>query len=267
MSRFTLRRDAPPLWLTAMETRAVVERTTIPAVEPWLRRVRQGDGHPVLVLPGFTADDRSTGPLRSILRSQGYWVHGWRLGANLGPTPHIVDGLAARFAALHERHGGQPVSLIGWSLGGIFARELARLAPDQVRQVITLGSPFRITEGAKSAVSGLYDSLRPLHTERVPLPPESDRPPLEVPATAIYTRTDGIVRWWQCLESEGPRRESIAVLGSHSGLGFNPAAIYAVSDRLAQPVNDWQPFTPPRWARGCYPKAVSWRPELAPTPT
>ncbi len=263
MSSPPRRRAGPSPWLTALEGRALVGRGTIGALEPWLARVRRGDGHPVLVLPGFTADDRSTGPLRGILRGQGYWTHGWRLGRNLGPTQHVIDGLAARFAALHEQHA-QPISVVGWSLGGIFARELARRAPDQVRQVITLGSPFRIGDADRSAASGLYERLRPLHVQRPPLPPEDARPPLQVPATSIYTRTDGIVRWWQCLESEGPRRENIAVRGSHSGLGFNPAAVYAVSDRLAQPADDWQPFSAPRWARRWYPRPVSWRPQSSP---
>lgn len=253
-------RDGPPLWLTALEGRALIERGAIGALEPWLRRVRRGDGHPVLVLPGFTANDRSTGPLRSILRGQGYWTHGWRLGPNLGPTPHVVEGLVRRFDVLQQEHD-QPISLIGWSLGGIFARELARAFPQQVRQVITLGSPFRINEGDRSAASGLYERLRPLHAlDRVPPPPEETRPRLAMPATAIYTRTDGIVRWWQCVEADGPHRETIAVRGSHSGLGFNPAAVYAVSDRLAQPVGAWQPFAAPAWARGWYPRAVGWRP-------
>lgn len=242
-----------------MEGRALAELGAMRAAAPLLRRLPEGDGHPVLVLPGFTAGDRSTGPLRDTLRGLGYYTHGWRLGQNLGPTPKVVDGLLERLNAAHAREG-QKVSLVGWSLGGIFARELAHELPDLIRQVITLGSPFRMTGPSRSPTSALYARLGPLHArdrrERVP---ESDRPPLEVPATAIYTRTDGVVRWWQCLESDGPMRENIRVLGSHSGLGFNPAVLYAVADRLALPVGGWRPFQAPLWARPFYPPAVAWR--------
>jgi pimeloyl-ACP methyl ester carboxylesterase len=226
---------------------------------PLLRRSHRGDEHPVLVLPGFTADDRSTGPLRQVLRDQGYRVHGWRLGRNLGPTPKVVEGLLERLDELHGRHG-RPVSLIGWSLGGIYAREMARKLPVMVRQVITLGSPFRMSGKDRSAVSALFERLRSGHAPDLPeRVPESTRPPLPVPATAVYTRTDGIVQWWQCLESVGPMRENIEVRGSHSGLGHNPAVIYAVSDRLAQPEDRWRPFCPPRWLQRLYPAPDAWR--------
>ncbi len=238
------------------------ELGAVVAAAPWLRIIGRGDRHPVLILPGFLAGDPSTAPLRSILQSQGYWVHGWRLGRNLGPTPEIVDGLIERLRTLHERHQ-RPVSLIGWSLGGIYARRLARRWPEQVRQVITLGSPFRITPDDRSAVSDIYDRLRRAHlpTAEFHLPgPEAGA--LEVPATSIYTRTDGVVRWWQCLESVGPNSENIEVRGSHSGLGFNPAAIYAISDRLARPAEDWRPFRPPPASRHIFPKPADWRSDL-----
>jgi pimeloyl-ACP methyl ester carboxylesterase len=251
---------APAAWLRVLESRAVFELGAVYAASPLLRLLGRGDNHPVLVLPGFLAGDPSTAPLRSILQAQGYWVHGWRLGRNLGPTYAIVDGLIDRLETLHDRHG-RSVSLIGWSLGGIYARRLARRSPELVRQVITLGSPFRITPEDRSAVSGLYERLRPNHAvdleDIVPGAPDG---PLEVPATAIYTRTDGVVRWWQCLESIGPHRENIEVHGSHSGLGFNPATIYAISDRLARPVDDWRPFRAPPGLRHLYPRPADWRP-------
>lgn len=254
-------RLAPPApLLSLLESRAVFELGAAMAASPLLRMVGRGDRHPVLILPGFLAGDPSTAPLRSILRSQGYWTHGWQLGRNLGPTADIVAGLTDRLDSLHARHG-RPVSLVGWSLGGIYARRLARRSPDKVRQVITLGSPFRIAEtGGRSAVSALYERLRPAHAvglESV-VPGDTEVPP-EVPVTAIYTRTDGVVRWWQCIESVGDRRENIEVHGSHSGLGFNPAVIYAVSDRLAQRDDRWRPFRPPPGARGIFPEPADWR--------
>lgn len=254
-------RLAPPgPLLSLLESRAVFELGAAVAASPLLRAAGRGDRHPVLILPGFLAGDPSTAPLRSVLRSQGYWVHGWRLGRNLGPTPDVVQGLVQRLDSLHARHG-QPVSLVGWSLGGIYARRLARRSPDKVRQVITLGSPFRMQEvGGRSAVAGLYDRLRPEHAigfEHVA--PGDHEVPSGVPVTAIYTRTDGVVRWWQCIERIGDRRENIEVHGSHSGLGFNPAAIYAISDRLAQPIDRWRPFRPPPGTRSIFPRPADYR--------
>ena len=250
----------PSLLLQLMESRAVFELGAVAAASPLLRAVGRGDEHPVLVLPGFMASDSSTGPLRSILQAQGYWVHGWRLGRNLGPTARIADGIAERLDELHSRHGRR-VSLIGWSLGGIYARRLAHSFPGRIRQVITLGSPFRINEGDRSAASGLYDRLRHTHVVvQDDLFARDVSEPLPVPTTAIYTKSDGVVQWWQCIESIGDRRENIEVLGSHSGLGYNPAVIYAISDRLRRPLGQWRAFRPPPGTGMWYPKPANWRP-------
>jgi pimeloyl-ACP methyl ester carboxylesterase len=222
------------------------------ALIPVLRHAPKGDGHPVLVLPGFTAGDVSTRPMRWFLRDRGYFTHGWRLGRNLGPTERIIDGMRARVEALLAQHG-QRITIIGWSLGGIYAREIARSAPAAVRQVITLGSPFRLTgrPGASNA-EPLFKLVSPMFQEAPPerLVPEDRRPRLPVPATAVYTRTDGIVPWQSCVESTGPRRESIEVRGSHSGLGHHPAVLLTIADRLAQPEGTWERFEPtPTWRR------------------
>lgn len=255
------RTSGPPAWwLQLAESRAWFELGAIAAASPLLRMIGRGDDHPVLVLPGFTASDMSTVPLRSTLQAQGYWVHGWRLGRNLGPTKHIVRGLQARLDELHDRHDAK-VSLVGWSLGGIYARRLALGSPDKVRQVITMGSPFRLNEGDRSAASGLYDRLRHAHVEGDDQMLGATRGvELPVPTTAIYTKSDGVVRWWQCIESVGDRRENIEVRGSHSGLGYNPAVIHAVSDRLGRPIDDWRPFRPPPGFGFAYPEPADWRP-------
>jgi pimeloyl-ACP methyl ester carboxylesterase len=227
---------------------------------PLLRCAPDGDGHPVLVLPGFTGSDRSTGPLRSVLRRRGYWVHGWRLGANTGPHEHIVEGVERRLVSLHERHG-TTVSLVGWSLGGVFARELARAHPDAVRQVITLGSPFRFRVGDRSRASLVYDLIGPLNDGVYGgREPEHGRPPLPVPTTAIYSRYDGIVRWSACIDEAGPRRENIEVIGTHTGLGFNFGAVWATLDRLSRPEAGWTPFRPPLALRHLYGKPAVWDP-------
>ena len=221
----------------ALESRALFELGAFAAASPVLRLVGRGDRHPVLVLPGFTASDRSTVPLRTTLRAQGYWVHGWGLGRNMGPDRRVVDGIARRLEELHERHG-RTVSLVGWSLGGVYARSLARSHPAAVRQVITLGSPFRSFPGMR----------------------EERLAQLTVPSTAIYSRTDGIVHWSTCIDAERAQTENIEVRGSHSGLGHNPAVLLAVSDRLSQPEGEWRPFRPPPGMGRLYPTSVWWEP-------
>lgn len=252
---------APPAWLTLLEQRALFELGAFVAASPALRLVGRGDRHPVLVLPGFTASDRSTQPLRWFLRGQGYWVHGWSLGRNLGPTPRVVDGLDARLTYVFGRHRRR-VSLVGWSLGGIYARALARRHPHMVRQVITLGSPFQLRDGDTSAAHALWQRLSPGFDDRTVdelMVPEADKVPLSVPSTAIYSRSDGVVRWYTCLERPGPMRENIEVRGSHSGLGFNPAVLGAVADRLAQREGHWRPFRPPPGAGMLYPRPEHYR--------
>lgn len=210
--------------------------------EPALRRISKGDGHPVLVMPGFTGSDVSTRVMRTFLRRLGYYVHAWRLGRNWGPTDHIIDGLATRFTTLSEEHGTK-LTLIGHSLGGIFARELARRAPDRVRQVITLGSPVRWSRDSDSTVAPLYRSLRGIHSERareVRRLPDDHLP--DVPFTAIFSRTDGVVDWRTCVFEAGPLRECIQVRGSHTGLIHNATSLVVVADRLAQKEGGWSPF-------------------------
>jgi pimeloyl-ACP methyl ester carboxylesterase len=186
------------------------------ACSPLLAASARGDGHTVLVMPGLGASDVSTRPLRGFLKSLGYDVHGWGLGRNEGPTTRMLDGLGRRFLDLHARRG-EGVTLVGWSMGGIFARRLARLNPGSVRQVITLGSPFRMMTETRSSA-------------------------LRMPSTAIYTRTDGIAPWRSCFDGFGPHHESVEVVGSHCGLGHHPAVLHVVADRLGQAVGEWKPF-------------------------
>jgi pimeloyl-ACP methyl ester carboxylesterase len=201
----------------------------------------------VLVLPGLHASDTSTTTLRRWIRRLGYPVAGWELGRNRGPTRAVVDGLPALLDTLVQRHG-EPITLVGWSLGGIFARSLALRRPTAVRQVITLGSPFGIPEDANVGTPGerMYQRLAHLHVQdRIPPSGAVLREPLPVPSTAVYSRWDGIVDWRDCLQRSGPTSENVEVRGSHLGLGHHPAVLWTVADRLAQPTGQWRPLQIP----------------------
>lgn len=236
----------PSALLQAAESRVIVEFFAFMASSPLIGLLPRGDGHPVLLLPGFIGTDESTSPLRWALRTLGYEAHGWELGRNLGPTDFVLDGMEARLEILHRQYG-QPISLVGWSLGGIYARELARDNPGAVRQVITLGSPFRMRRDDRSSIQHLAERFEPTWRPdalRRALD-ERDKPPLQMPTTAIYSRSDGVVSWELCVVDAVGHHENIEVHGSHSGLGFNPAAVLAVVDRLALPAGHWRPFRPP----------------------
>jgi hypothetical protein len=245
---------APPLaYLLTEGVRALAEYGLFLGTGPLRLTLPQGDGHPVLVLPGLGASDVSTQGLRGVLRRLGYHVHGWRLGRNVGPTAKAVNGMRERLDDLTDLHG-RTVTVIGWSLGGIYARELARQSPELVRQVVTLGSPFRLARTDQSRASWLYSRYSHLHVTDGDVPLERERAPLRVPATSIYSRYDGIVAWQACLAAPSPCSENVAVLGSHLGLGHNPAVIWVVADRLAQPEGQWQPFRAPALLRAAFPE-------------
>ena len=229
----------PSKFLQLLELRALSEFGISLALLPLLSRAPRGDGHPVLVLPGLIADDSSTSPLRRFLASRGYDVHGWGLGRNLGLRPGLESKMKARLRQLH-RTSGRKVSIVGWSLGGVFAREIAGAVPDAVRSVITLGSPIRGNPRSTNAWR-IYElaSGQSVDDPKLRRPREAAPP---VPTTSIYSRTDGIVAWQTSVEPPSDRAESIEVMGSHCGLGVNASVWYAVADRLAQPDGEWQPF-------------------------
>ncbi|MEM7139472.1 MAG: alpha/beta hydrolase [Actinomycetota bacterium] len=249
----------PSRLLAALEIRALGEMGSFALSAPALAALLpKGDPKTVLVLPGFLADDGSTLPMRKLLGHLGHDVHGWDLGRNIGPTNEIIDGLVERVEKL-DRDGG-PIDIVGWSLGGIYAREIARLAPDVVRQVITMGSPFQTTGAHESNASAAFKALRDRHdpdfeSNRIP---SWAREPIPVATTSIYTKTDGVVHWSQCLNNHRPNTENIEVRGSHCGLGFNPAALWIVADRIAQPVGCWSRFKPPGPLRYLFPRGTGF---------
>ncbi len=242
----------PSLGLLLTEpARGLAELATLPLATPWLAFAPRGDGHGVLVLPGLLASDTSTGVLRRFLRRLGYQVYGWSLGRNIGPTSEVLDELPALLAA-RVRDTGGPVSVIGWSLGGIYARELARDHPGQVRRVITLGSPFALTDDEHSHADRAYQRRARLHaTGRVPTREQIGRP-IGVPSTAVYSRRDGIVSWRACIEPETHLHQNVEVRCAHLGFGVDPATLWLIADRLAVPAGALSPFRPPAPLRSFY---------------
>lgn len=222
---------------------------------PALGNAPAGDGHPVLVLPGYAASDASTWVLREFLTRLGYRTLPWTLGRNQGG---LNTDLAARLAMRLDdiaRQTGVPVSLVGWSLGGVYARVLAKRFPAKVRQVITLGSPFAGSPTATSLYRA-YQQMGHPRAETIRTAPRhafAGEPVPGIPSTAIYSRSDGVVAWQIAREQPGPLRENIEVISSHVGLGIHPAVLYAVADRLAQDPEHWQPFSRSGWRRLVYP--------------
>lgn len=232
----------PSKLLFALELRALPELGSFIAAAPLLTAMTpRGDGHSVLVLPGLATSDRSTVALRTFLKSKGYDAHGWDLGRNYGPLPGIERGMVDKVDALFDKTG-RKVSLVGWSLGGIYARQLAKLMPEKIRAVVTLGSPFNGDPRATNAWR-LYEftSGHKVDDRERHMGGAISESPL-VPTTAIFSRTDGICAWQSCMENELPHTESIEVEGSHCGLGHHPAAVFAIADRLAQAEGTWKPF-------------------------
>jgi len=235
-----------------LEGRAFHEFGAFLGVLPLLSLAPRGDGHPVLVLPGLVASDGSTRALRSFLKGRGYAVSGWRQGRNFGLREGVQDSMVDLLCELNDIQG-RKVSLVGWSLGGIYARQLAKMMPDRVRNVITLGSPFAANPKATNAWR-VYEMASGQRADDADLRfggSLADTPP--VPTTAIFSRTDGICAWQGCMEKFSATSESIEVESSHCGMGHHPAVVYAVAERLAQPEGQWAPFDRSGWRSLVYP--------------
>ncbi|MGN6607997.1 MAG: esterase/lipase family protein [Jatrophihabitans sp.] len=233
---------APSLLLQLQEWRALVEfaqAAHVGVLPQWPR----GDGHPVLIIPGFLTTELSTRFLRRTLRELGYYAHDWQGGRNLGPRRETTKALRDRLESLADSHGRR-VSIVGWSLGGVFARELGRSHPDDVRQVITMGSPIRGNPRASTPYQ-LYQLLNP-RARRVDPVADAARlareEPLEVPTTCIYSRTDGVVAWECCTSRPSPTTENVEVHSTHCGFRHNLETLSVIADRLAQPEGQWRPY-------------------------
>ncbi|MGL5929085.1 MAG: esterase/lipase family protein [Dermatophilaceae bacterium] len=234
---------APTVWMARREWRAALEYAASAVRARKLDDWPLGDGHPVLVLPGFLAGPESTVFLRQHLRKLGYRSHDWRHGRNLGLREGMPEQLRELLLELHDRYGRR-VSLVGWSAGGVYAREMARALPEHTRCVVTLGSPFRGHPASTRAWATYRLLNRGAFTEELFSDEARARraEPLPVPTTCVYSRSDGIVAWQCCVSEPAPRTENVEVHGSHLGYGHHLDTLRVIADRLAQPEGAWQPY-------------------------
>jgi hypothetical protein len=231
-----------PAWrlLGTEPARAIIEYASMLFMDK--AALPRGDGHPVVIFPGLAADSHSIGPLKDFCEGLGYVAHDWGRGFNTGPQgdPDTwLDELAQHVLELTGRRG-EPVSLVGWSLGGVYAREVAKKLPGRVRQVITIGTPLAGDAGQTHAslvyglLSGQQLMLPAAMMARLRTAPD-------VPTTSIFSRSDGVVAWESCIQDgDADHTENIEVDGSHCGMGWNPEVLSIIADRLRQPVGAWQ---------------------------
>lgn len=245
----------PNRFFTLSEGRALIEFGAFYAALPMLRStLPSGDGHAVITMPGFMASNSSTGPMRNLLTDLGYTALGWDSGRNVRVNEELIDRLEQQ---LHEANetSGRKVSLIGWSLGGVLARELAKLHPDRVRSVISLGSPISDDRNHTNAAR-LFEFFNGDEPDKIrggQFKGLDIAPP--VPTTSILTKTDGVVHWRGSVQAPGKHpSENIEVYASHCGLGVNPSVMVAIADRLAQAEGDWKPFKARPTQRWMFPK-------------
>lgn len=239
--------------------RAMLEAWSLVGAGPLLGSLPRGDGHVVLVLPGFMASDQSTTVFRRQLARLGYLPHGWSFGRNLGPRGDLLERMVNRAEALAYA-SGRRISLVGQSLGGIYAREIARRVPHRIRQVITLGSPFGSADGTGTnpGVARLFEAstgrtAAQLHEEGlfsdVATPPPA-------PCTAIFSRSDGVASWQVCIERDTATTDNVEIYGSHCGMAFNPMVLWVTADRLAQDEDEWRRFDRSGARRYLFPSPV-----------
>ena len=242
----------PSALSSMLEVRGLFEMASLPYFLPALMQAPHGDGHPVLLLPGFMGSESSLIALELFLRSRGYQVQTWGLGRNVGFRPGHASALEQKMRYLHHETG-RKLSLVGWSLGGVFALYGAHQASECVRSVITLGSPLTV-DASGTAVPPLLRALYRLVAHPMGSAAHSMQPRaktlregrrLPVPMSCLYSLSDGVVPPQEAtIDGDPALHENIRVWGSHLGLGFNPLVLQIVADRLAQPEGQWQPYVP-----------------------
>lgn len=238
--KFQHRRSISPSALLALTEipRTLLDMSVLFSARCVPQHYPRGDGHGVLVIPGFLGDDVYNCELTRFLNDLGYQAIGWGQGRNLGPRAELIEGMARQVECLAAQTQGK-ISLVGHSLGGVYAREIARDTPQAIRQVISLGSPINDDGKTRTLTARLYRRLN--GEPDTPSVPRWQAPP--VPVTAVYTKADGVVAWQQALQYRGHQQcENVEVRGSHCGLTWNLAVNHLLADRLAQAAGHWAPF-------------------------
>lgn len=243
---------SPSTLSSLLEARALLEMALLPTSLPLLMEVPRGDGHPVLLLPGFMAGESTLIALKLFLQNKGYDVHTWGLGRNVGFRTKHANALQQKIRYLHHITG-RKVSLVGWSLGGVFSFHGAESTLECVRSIITLGSPVSVdTAGNQSppTVRALYRLVShrlgaSAHMMQPRVKSMREHRRLAIPTSCLYSLTDGVVPPQEAtIDGDPAMHENIQVPGSHVGLVFNGIVLSIVADRLSQPENEWKPFEP-----------------------
>ena len=243
---------SPSVLSSLLEARIFMEMALLPASLPLLMAAPQGDGHPVILVPGFMAGESTLAALKLFLQNKGYDVHTWGLGRNVGFRGKHANALPQKIRYLHHTTG-RKVSLVGWSLGGVFSFYGAETTQDCVRSIITLGSPVSVDmmgNQSPPALKAMYrlvshrlGASAHLMQPRAKAMREHRR--LPIPTSCLYSLSDGVVPPQEAtIDGDPALHENIQVPGSHVGLGFNGIVMAIVADRLAQPEGHWKPFAP-----------------------
>jgi pimeloyl-ACP methyl ester carboxylesterase len=224
--------SGPPSTRAALgELGSALDGVRLVGALPRLSSAPRGDGHLVVDIPGWRAPELTGAPLRGYLRRLGYDARGWGFGTNTGDPRRDVERLSRSVLELVDAKG-EPASLVGWSLGGVIAREVARRHPDAVRRVITYGTP--VTGGPRhTTVARAYRRGPDPDAHRVAerLDPTA---PIPVPLTILFSKRDGVVAWQACLDHTSPDAEHVEVSSTHIGMGIDPDVWTVVADRLAR---------------------------------
>lgn len=219
----------PSTWTALGELGSGLDALRLAGAVPRLAGAPRGDGHLVVDIPGWRAPELSGAPLRSYLRRLGYDARGWGFGTNTGDVRRDVEQLSERVLELVGA-SGSPASLVGWSLGGVIAREVARRHPDAVRRVITYGTP--VSGGAThTTVARFFGGSEDVDEVTRRLDATS---PIGVPLTVMFSRRDGIVAWQACIDRTSPSAEHVEIFSTHLGMGVDPDVWSVVTDRLAE---------------------------------
>lgn len=225
-----------------LEGRVFIEFKNYFKCLPELENNYLGNGDTVLVFPGFLVGDIGTLLMRNFLNDIGFNAKPWKLGINRGPTRKVLVGVRDRIKELTDI-AGEKISMVGWSLGGIYAREEAKENPDHIKLIITLGTPF--AKGLNTQTVGGYfknagiDGLNSLTSKKINQlhvsPPQ--------PYTSIYSKRDKVINWTTCVDNNyKDRKESIEVDSSHFGLCHNCSSLEIIADRLNQDLDNWKPY-------------------------